>query len=35
MKIALKEIGSDYIDLAEYRVHWRAVVNKLIKFKIP
>jgi hypothetical protein len=37
IKINLKEIGwdgMDWIDLAQYRDQWRALINKVIKLRV-
>jgi hypothetical protein len=38
IKIDLREIGwdgMDWIDLAQYRVHWRVLVNTVMSLLVP
>jgi hypothetical protein len=35
IKIDLREIGSDWIDMAQDKDHWRALVNTVLNLRSP
>jgi hypothetical protein len=35
IKMDLREIGVDWVDLAQDRDHWRALVNTVMNLRVP